>query len=71
MVIDSHEHNSNPKKLVLPLLDIKLILQDMAAYLYCSLINRKDTYKEIRVIPEHVPYTLFIIPDGTMVSNML
>src|SRR5204863_9144241 len=38
---------------------------------YWSLIDLKDAYEQIRVIPEHVLRTVFNTPDGMMVSEVL
>ena len=35
---------------------------------YRSLLDDKDAYEQIRIIPEHVHRTLFTTPDGTMES---
>jgi len=54
-----------------PLPDIEMILHNVAAHPYHSLIDGKDAYEQIRVEPEHVPCTLFTTPDGTMVSEVM
>ena len=36
-----------------------------------SLIDGKDFYEQIRIIDEHIPRTLFVMPDGTMESLVL
>ncbi len=59
------------QKLTAPLPDIDGILRNMVKHKYRSLIDGKDTYKQICVMPEHVSYTLFTTPDGTMVSFVL
>lgn len=70
-MINSHECNLNTKKLASSLSNIKSIMCNVAAHLYCSLMDEKDTYEQIRVIFKHVPHTLFTTPDRTIVSNML
>ena len=70
-VIDSRARNANTRKLASPLPDIETILRNVAAHPYCSLIDGKDAYEQIRVEPEHVPRTLFTTPDGTMVSEVM
>ena len=54
MVFDKREQNSNTHKLASPLPDIKEILHEVSKHKYRSLIDGKDTYEQIRVIPEHV-----------------
>jgi hypothetical protein len=34
-------------------------------------IDGQDTYKQIRVIPEHVEHTTVTTPNGNMVSNVI
>ena len=70
-VIDKCEQNANTQKLAAPLPDIDGILRNVVKHKYRSLIDGKDAYKQIRVIPEYVPRTLFTTPDGTMVSLVL
>lgn len=38
---------------------------------YRSLIDGKDAYERIRVVPEHVERTAFMTPNGTMVSHVM
>ncbi len=67
-VVDKRQQNVNTHKLAVPLPDIEGILRNVVKHKYRSIIDRKDVYEQIRVIPEHVPRTLFTTPDGTMVS---
>ena len=43
----------------------------MARGQYQSLLDGKDAYKQICVIPEHVHQTAVTMPDGNMVSNIV
>ena len=61
----------NTHKLASPLLDIKEILREVSKHQYQSLIDGKDAYEQIRVIPEHVGWTLFTTPDGMMESLVM
>ncbi|KAJ8456367.1 hypothetical protein ONZ51_g12171 [Trametes cubensis] len=70
-VVDKREQNANTHKLAAPLPDIDGILRNVVKHKYRSIIDGKDAYKQIRVIPEHVNRTLFTTPDGTMVSLVL
>ncbi|QRV96035.1 Pol polyprotein/retrotransposon [Ceratobasidium sp. AG-Ba] len=70
-VLDKREINANTYKLSSPLPDIDGILIDVARHPYRSLIDGKDAYEQIRVIPEHVGRTLFMTPKGTMVSYVM
>ncbi|QRW02440.1 Pol polyprotein/retrotransposon [Ceratobasidium sp. AG-Ba] len=70
-VLDKREINSNTYKLASPLPDINDILVEVSKYPYRSLIDGKDAYEQIRVIPEHVHRTLFMTPKGTMVSHVM
>ena len=53
-------------KLASPLPDIEEILCEVSKHKYRSLIDRKDTYEQIWVIPEHVHRMIFMTLDGTM-----
>lgn len=70
-VVDKRQQNSNTQKLRTPLPDIETILRNVVRHEYRSLIDGKDAYEQIRVIPEHVHRTLFTTPDGTMESLTL
>jgi hypothetical protein len=70
-VFDLRQRNMNTRKLTAPLPDIDGILRNVVRHKYRSLINGKDAYKQIRVIPEHVNCTTFNTPDGTMESLVL
>ena len=70
-VFDKREQNENTYKLASPLPDIEEILREVSRHKYRSLIDGKDAYEQIRVIPEHVHRTLFTTPDGTMESLVM
>lgn len=70
-VFDKREQNSNTYKLASPLPDMEEILREVSKHKFRSLIDGKDAYEQIRVIPEHVPRTLFTTPDGTMESLVM
>ena len=71
MVMDKQEQNANTHKLTVLLPDIEGILQNVVKHKYHSIIDSKDAYEQIRVVPEHIPQTLFMTPDGMMVSLVL
>ena len=70
-VIDLREQNKNTKKLLSPLLDIESVLRRVTSKKYKSLIDSKDTYEQIRIIPEHVNRLIFNTLDRTMVSRVI
>ena len=70
-VINLREQNKNTKKLLSPLLDIKSVLRRVTFKKYKSLINGKDTYKQIRIILKHVNRLIFNTPAGTIVSKVM
>ena len=70
-VIDLREQNKNTKKLLSPLLDIKSVLRRVTFKKYKSLINGKDAYEQIRIIPEHVNRSIFNTLDRTIVSKVM
>jgi hypothetical protein len=59
------------KKLLSPLPNMETILSNVLRHKYRSLIDGKDTYEQIRVVPKHVNRTIFNTPNGTMVSLVL
>jgi hypothetical protein len=48
-----------------------MILNRVSRRKYWCLIDLKDADEQIRIVPEHVPRSLFNTPDGTMVSKVL
>jgi hypothetical protein len=70
-VFDKREQNQNTYKLASPLPDIEEILREVSRHKYRSLIDGKDAYEQIRVVPENVSRTLFTTPDGTMGSLVM
>ena len=70
-VFDKREQNANTRKLASPLPDIEGILRKVSHHKYRSLIDGKDAYEQIRVIPKHVSRTIFTTPDGTMESLVM
>jgi len=70
-VFDKREQNANTYKLASPLPDIEEILREVSKHKFRSLIDGKDAYEQIRIIPEHVNRTLFTTPDGTMESLVM
>ena len=71
MVFDKREQNMNTFKLASPLPDIEEILREVSRHKFRSIIDGKDAYEQIRVIPKHIPQTLFTTPDGTMESLVM
>ena len=70
-VIDLREYNKNTKKLLSLLLNIELVLRRVAFKKYKSLINSKDTYEQIRIIPEYVNRLIFNTLNETIVSKVI
>ncbi|QRW24379.1 Transposon Ty3-G Gag-Pol polyprotein [Rhizoctonia solani] len=70
-VLDKREQNNNTVKLALPLPPPKDVLLNVSQKKFRSVIDGKDAYKQIRVVPEDVPKTLFHTPLGTMVSMVM
>lgn len=71
VVADLRERNDNTIKLTSPLPDMEAILRRVSKRKYRSLIDGKDAYEHIRVIPEHVERTAMTTPDGNMVSLVM
>ena len=70
-VINLREQNKNTKKLLSSLPDIESVLRRVTSKKYKSLIDDKDTYEQIRIIPEHVNRLIFNTLDGTIVSKVM
>lgn len=70
-VLDTRQWNKNTWKLTSPLLDIDTILRNVSSKPFCSLLDGKDAYEQIHVVPEDVHKTLFVTPDGTMISHVM
>lgn len=71
MVFDLQARNANTIKRSSPLPDIDGILRRVSRGKYQSILDRKDTYEQIRVVLEHVELTAVTTPDGNMVSNVV
>jgi hypothetical protein len=70
-VFDKREVNANTKKLTAPLPDMDGILHNVVRHPIRSLLDGKDFYEQIRVVEEHVPHILFVMPNGTIESLVL
>ena len=70
-VVDLRERNKNTVKMTSPLPDMEGMLRRAASRPYRTLLDMKNAYEQIRVIPEHVPRTAVTTPDGNMVSHVL
>ncbi|KIK53994.1 hypothetical protein GYMLUDRAFT_249892 [Collybiopsis luxurians FD-317 M1] len=71
VVIDLWARNANTRKLSSPMPDIEGIKRRVARAKFQSIIDGKDAYEQIRIIPEHVPRTAVTTPDGNMVSLVI
>ena len=54
-----------------PLPDMEGVLRRTAKHKYRSMLDMKNAYEQIRVIPEHVSRTAVTTPDGNMVSHVV
>ena len=70
-VFDLRERNKNTKRLTSPLPDMEGMLRRTASKPFRTMLDMKNAYEQIRVIPEHVPRTAVTTPDGNMVSHVL
>ena len=70
-VADLRERNKNTLKMTSPLPDMEGVLRRTASHQYWTLLDMKNAYEQIRVVPEHVSRTTVTTPDGNMVSNVL
>ena len=67
-VVDLRARNANTMKMSSPLPDIDGVLRRVAGARYRSLLDLKNAYEQIRIIPEHVDRSAVTTPDGNMVS---
>ena len=61
VVVDLCARNANTKKLSSPMPDIEGIKRHVARAKFRSIIDGKDAYEQIRIIPEHVSRTAVTI----------
>jgi hypothetical protein len=71
MVIDTRERNTNTVIDSTPLPNQDMIHEAVASHPIISIIDIFDAYEQMCIIPEDVPKTLFSLPLGTYVSNVL
>ena len=67
-VVDLRARNANTVKMSSPLPDIDSVLRRVAGARYRSLLDLKNAYEQIRIVPEHVDRSAVTTPDGNMVS---
>jgi hypothetical protein len=70
-VVDLQARNVNTVKMSSPLPDIDGVLWRVASAKYRSLLDLKNAYEQIRIIPEHVECSAVTTPDGNMVSLVI
>lgn len=71
IIANLQEKNDNIIKLTSPLPDMEAIFWQVLKKKYYPLINSKDTYEHIQVIPEHVKRMVMTTPNGNMISLMI
>ena len=70
-VVDLPERNSNTRKLTSPLPDMEGMLRRVASKPFQTMLDLKNAYEQIRIIPEHVERSAVTTPDGNMVSQVV
>ena len=70
-VVDLQERNSNTRKLTSPLPNMEGMLRRTASKPFRTALDLKNTYEQIRIIPEHVERSAVTTPDGNMVSQVI
>jgi hypothetical protein len=70
-VVDLQARNANTVKMSSPLPDIDGVLRRVTTAKYQSLLDLKNAYEQIRIIPEHVGHSAVTTPDGNMVSLVI
>lgn len=70
-VVDLHECNKNTHQMTSPLPDMEGVLHRTAKHKYQTMLDMKNAYEQIRVMPEHVSRTTVTTLDGNMASNVV
>lgn len=70
-VNDLRERNKNTVKMSSPLPYMNAMLRRAASHRYRLLLDCKNVYEQIWIIPKHVPRLTVMTPDGNMVSNVI
>ena len=70
-VVDLRERNKNTHRLTSPLPDMEGMLRRAASKPFCSALDLKSAYEQIRIVPEHVCRSTVTTPDGNMVSQVI
>ena len=70
-VVDLRERNKKTHRMTSPLPDMEGVLRRTAKHKYRTMLDMKNTYEQIRVVPEHVSRTTVTTPDGNMVSKVI
>jgi hypothetical protein len=68
---DLRAQNKNTIKVTAPLPQIEGVMWRAASRQYCSLMDQRDAYEQIRIIPEHVSRTAVTTPDGNIESLVM
>jgi hypothetical protein len=71
VVVDLRERNKNTHKLTSPLPDMEGMLRRAASKPFRTMLDLKDAYEQIRIVPEHVKRSVVTTPDGNMVSQVI
>ena len=71
VVVDLRERNKNTHKLTSPLPDMEGMLRRTASKRFWTMLDLKDAYEQIRIVPEHVERSVVTTPDGNMVSRVI
>ena len=70
-MIDLQERNKNTHRLTSPLPDMDGMLKRAASRPFCSALDLKSAYEQIRIMPEHVDRSMMTTLDGNMVSQVI
>ena len=70
-VVDLQERNKNTRKLTSLLPDMDGILRRTTSKPFRMILDLKNAYEQIRIVPEHVEWSVITTPDGNMVSQVI
>ena len=70
-VVDLQECNKNTRKLMSPLPDMNGILWWTTSKPFRTVLDLKNAYEQIIIVPEHVEQSAITTPDSNMVSQVI
>ncbi|GAA5831736.1 hypothetical protein JCM3770_005139, partial [Rhodotorula araucariae] len=70
-VVNLKPRNENSVRFASPIPDMKDVRNRFASHRYRSKLDFKAAYEQVRLVPESVPLSGFVTPNGTFVSHVM